>query len=195
MKTKLSPRGWAGAGFTLVEVLLAAFLIAIALGSIMAMNTQAIRTLRLTHGIAASSQMLQERIEMIRARPWPEVASAAALAILMGTATPSEREVPDPALVETMTVSAPEASAAGPADSSGAFSVTRTLGQAQVIVAGDLTTSPTLIFQSSLTWNDIQGTHRRLLRSVVCRAALTRSGVFGSGLGQAGLTTSAPSAP
>jgi hypothetical protein len=156
------------------------------------LNTQAIRTLRLTHEVAASSQVLQERIEMIRARPWPEVASAAALAILMQTATPSEAEVADPNLVETMTVTAPANSAAGPADPALSFSVTRTRGRAQIGVDGDLTKQPTLLFESSVSWTDLNRTRTRILRTIVCRAALTRSGVFGSGLGLPAPTNPSP---
>src|SRR6266478_5478474 len=81
--------------FTIMEVLVATLLISIAMGSIMAMNSKAIHTLRATLQTAASSQVLQQRIEMIRARPWPEFASAPAMAVLMNMPTESEKELTD----------------------------------------------------------------------------------------------------
>ena len=55
-------------GVTIVEVLLASVLIFIGLGSIFEMNTHSIELLRATHLTAASTQMLQERVETMRSK-------------------------------------------------------------------------------------------------------------------------------
>src|SRR5688500_426105 len=106
-----SPEGTAEA-FTIIEVLVAALLIAISMSTIMSINSHAIHTLRATHQAAASSQVLQQRIEMIRAKPWPEVSSAPALALIMGVPTESEKELSDSRMVEYLKVTVPETSAA-----------------------------------------------------------------------------------
>lgn len=179
--------------FTILEVLAAAALIAIAMGSIMAINTHAVHTLRATRQAAASSQVLQQRVEMIRARPWPEVSSSDALTRIMSTATESEKELTDAHMTETLKVIVPEASIDGPTASATAFSVRRQNGAASADQALDLGTQPTLLFEGTLTWRDVHGVHARTLRTMICRAGLTRSGIFGSPLGRAG--GSAPPLP
>ncbi len=173
-------------GFTILEVLVAALLIATAMGSIMALNAQAIHTLRATHQAAASSQVLQQRVEMMRARPWAEIASAPALVLLMSNPTESEKELSDARMVEYIKVSVAQASAAGPVESSQTFTVTRQNGRATTSSTRDFTGEHTLLLESALTWRDVHGPHRRILRTIICRAGLTRAGIFGSGLGRAG---------
>src|SRR5687768_11078563 len=77
-------------GVTMVEVMVATLLVAIAVGDIFAMTAHALHTLRSSRHVAASSRVLQQRIELIRAKPWPEISSARALAILMQNPTESE---------------------------------------------------------------------------------------------------------
>jgi type II secretory pathway pseudopilin PulG len=172
--------------FTILEVLVAALLIAIAMGSILAVNSQAIHTLRATHQTAASSQVLQQRIEMIRARPWPEVSSAPALLLLMGMPTESEQELGDTRVVEYVKATVPNASAMGPIDSAESFTIRREGGVASTASTLDLGAAPSLLFEGAITWRDRRGAHRRVLRTIVCRAGLTRSGLFGSPVGRAG---------
>lgn len=172
--------------FTILEVLAAAALIAIAMGSIMAINTHAVHTLRATRQAAASSQVLQQRVEMIRARPWPEVSSSDALTQIMSIPTESEKELTDAHMTETLKAIVPVASANGPTDSATTFSVRRQDGSAAADHALDLGAQPTLLFEGTLTWRDVHGVHARTLRTMICRAGLTRSGIFGSPLGRAG---------
>src|ERR1700679_437848 len=100
------------AGVTIVEVLLSSVLIFIGLGSIFEMNTHSIELLRATHLTAASTQMMQERVETIRGKAWPEISNSTALAILMQTPAQSESEMSAPALTETITMSVPQTASA-----------------------------------------------------------------------------------
>jgi hypothetical protein len=179
--------------FTILEVLAAAALIALAMGSIMAINTHAVHTLRATRQAAASSQVLQQRVEMIRAKPWPQVSSSTALTQLMSAPTESEKELTDAHMTETLKVIVPVASANGPTASATSFSVRRQDGVASPDRDLDLGAQPTLLFEGTLTWRDVHGVHARTLRTMICRAGLTRSGIFGSPLGRAG--GSAPPLP
>ncbi len=171
-------------GFTIVEVLVSALLIGIGFGSILATDVRSIRTLRCTRQAAAGSQMLQQRIEAIRAAPWPQISNSESLAQLMRVATESEVEVADSALTEYLQVTVPN-----PALARGAvprsFSILRQGGFARVEQSGDFSGERTLMFESRITWRDVQGAHERHLRTIVCRAGLTRSGIFGSALGRA----------
>ncbi|MEI9896175.1 MAG: hypothetical protein WDN28_20495 [Chthoniobacter sp.] len=78
------------------------------MGAIFAMNTQSLQILRSTRLLANGSQILQERMEALRDHPWPEVANAPALAMLLQTPAPSERELGDAHPIETVTVSIPD---------------------------------------------------------------------------------------
>lgn len=170
-------------GFTIIEVMVAAALIGVATGSIIAMNSQAFRTLRASHLAAASSQVLQQRVEMIRARPWAEIASATALARLMSTPTESEPELSSARVQEAFRMSIPS----DPPNTSagtGTFSVRRAGSVATIEESGDLSAQPTLLVEGTLTWRDGVTVRQRVLRTIVCRAGLTRSGIFGSGLGR-----------
>src|SRR5277367_6728658 len=95
-------------GVTIVEVMASALLIFIGLGAIFAMNTQSLEILRSTRLLANGSQVLQERMESMRSRPWPEVANAQSLSNLFAIAAPSEQELGNAELVESVVVSIPE---------------------------------------------------------------------------------------
>jgi Tfp pilus assembly protein PilV len=180
-------------GFTMVEVLLSAILISITMGSILSMNVRSIHALRASRDASASSQMLQQRIESLRKRGWTEVSSSAGLARLMATATQSEPELSDSNVVETVKVSAPEATSAGPVAAANSFSVRRSHRTVVVEESGDLSQEATLFFEATIVYRDRTGVHRRSLRNIVCRAGLTRFGLYGSVLGRPG--SSAPPAP
>ena len=182
--TKRSRPAASQAAFTILEVMVAALLIALATGSIMAMNAKAIQTLHATGQAAASSQILQQRIEMIRSKPWPEISNSTALAGLMQTATESEKELADTGFRELMKVSVPSTASGEISAGSQSFTIRRERGRARIDEAGDLGAEPVLLLESSLTWRDYHGPHERRLRTVICRAGLTRSGVFGSALGR-----------
>ena len=173
------------AGFTILEVLVSALLIALAVGSIMGMHTQSMHVLHNSHLAAASSQVLQERVEMLRSKPWPDIASTVALTDLMGTATESETELAEANLTETLKVSLPADTADRAAASANSFTMTRHGG---VVTPGsdyDFSQNPTLLLEGTATWRDDAGVHTRSLRTVICRDGLTRAGVFGSALGRA----------
>src|SRR4051812_27284932 len=114
MQLRLTSPPTSEAGFTIIELLVSAVLIALAVGSIMSMNTQSMHTLSDSHLAAAGSQVLQQRVEMMRALAWPDITNNAALADLMATATESEREMAQANLTEKMTVTVP-ADTTGPA--------------------------------------------------------------------------------
>ena len=171
-------------GFTLVEVLVSALLISIGLGSILAINTKTIHTLRATRQAAVASQVLQQRVEALRDRPWPQIASSEALAQVMSTATESERELASGQIDEVLSIHSIVPSASGPTQGTDLFSVRRKDGEVTVEQAGDLAKEQSLLIMSSVTWRDPSGAHTRNLRTVICRAGLTRSGIFGSGLGR-----------
>lgn len=173
-------------GFTMVEVMFATLMIGLSIGSIMAINTLSIHTLEASREAAATSQVLQERLEMIRDRSWTEVANGTAMAALMRTATESERELTDSNFSETMKVTVPVHGPNGPTESARFFSVRRTGGTTAVEQAGDFSTEPTLFFEGTATWRTSSGVHQRKLRCIICRNGLTRSGIVGSVLGRPG---------
>lgn len=185
MQTRATSHLSADAGFTIIELLVSAVLIALAVGSIMSMNTQSMHTLRDSRLAAAGSQVLQQRVEMLRALAWPEIASTTALADLMATATESEREMAEANLTEKMTVTVP-ADSTGPAvNGPDSFSIVRRQGVVTCGAPGDFTTQPTLLFEGAVSWTDSTGAHARTLRTVIGRNGLTRAGIFGSSLGRA----------
>jgi len=89
-------------------------------------------------------------------------------------------------------VCVPQINAAGTLEEGASFSVWRQHGTAYIESRGDFGNEPTLLFASYVTWCDRDGRHLRYLRTLVCRAGLTRSGVFGSSLGNPGVGFSSP---
>lgn len=172
------------AGVTIVEVLIAAVMIFIGLGSIFEMNTQSIQLLRATHLTAASTQMLQERVEVLRSKPWPEVSNSDALAILMQTPAPSEKELVAPNLTETMSVSAPQIVNGQIAANAPVFQVRRQNGAVKILQSGDLGMQSLLLADILITWGATQNPQERKLRVILSRTGLTRSGIFGSVFGR-----------
>ncbi len=161
-------------------------LIVVSMGSILVMNMRASRILRNSREVAATSQILQQRIEMARDQPWAAVASAKALAVLMQTPTDSAAEISDPQFSEQMRVTVPKPTAAGLVETARSFSVVRTRGRVTIEHADDLTAEPTLLFQGTVIWRDPTGPHQRVLRTVICRFGLTHSGIVGTVIGRPG---------
>ncbi len=159
-------------------------LICLAMGSILMMSMRASKLLRASREVAAASQMLQQRIEMIRERKWSEVSGSKALAVLMQTPTDSEAEMSGTRLTERMKVTVPQASANGLAETDQFFSVSRSAGKVVSEGSGDFGTEPTLLFEGTATWSDSSGVHQRVLRTVICRFGLTRSGIVGTLVGR-----------
>lgn len=159
-------------------------LITVSMGSILAMNVRAAKILRASREVTATSQMLQQRIEMVRDRSWSEVAGSQALAALMGTPTDSEAEMSGTNLTERMKVTVPKATAEGLQETDRSFSVSRSEKRVAVEQSGDFGTEPTLLFEGTATWRDSAGVRQRVLRTVVCRFGLTRSGIVGTVVGR-----------
>lgn len=67
--------------------MISTLLVCVGIGSIMAMNSRSFHTLRATRQTAAASQILQERVESMREKPWAEIASSDALVRLMNRPT------------------------------------------------------------------------------------------------------------
>ena len=174
------------AAFGLIEVLIAALLITSAMATILAIYLRSARMLRTSRVAAASSQVLQQRLESVRDRPWAKVTSSQAIAALMQSPTNSEGELAAQDVVETLKVIAPLAKPGGLIESERYFLVRRAAGVVTVDVVGDFRTEPTLLFESSITWLDDNRPQSRHLRTVVCRNGLTRSGIVGTILGRPG---------
>lgn len=174
-----------------MEVMVSALLITAGLGSVLAINAKTVHTLRATRQAAVASQVLQQRVEMLRDKPWPQIANAAALGNTMRVATESESELAGGKIDEVLNISAVTQSDAGPTSASRSFQVRRKDGAVQVEQDGDLGSEPSLLISSSITWKDPSGVHQRNLCTIICRAGLTRSGIFGSGLGRP-TTSTAP---
>jgi len=174
------------AAFTVVEVLVAAALISLGMCGVLTISAKSTQILRAAQIAAASSLILQQRIETIRGRPWPEISNENALRDLLRTPMESEKEIPDPDLIEYVKVLVPTTNAAGQIVEGASFAVWRQHGTAYIESPGDFGNEPTLLFASYVTWTDKDGRHLRNLRTLVCRAGLTRSGVFGSSLGNPG---------
>ena len=63
-------------GSTLIEVVIAAGLIGIFLGSLFAMNSSSMETIKLSRQTAAASQVLQQRVESLRIANWHQITDA-----------------------------------------------------------------------------------------------------------------------
>ncbi len=166
----------------MVEVLISALLIFLALGGIMSMNVRSIHLLRTTHQATATSQMLQQRIENLRSKTWPEISNGAALARLISVPPESEREIADVDFVESLTVSVPDTM--GQEQTSGPkLRLNRQHGHVQLLEDGDLGAERTLLVSISLQWNDATRAQNRFLKTIVCRTGLTQTGIGGGVLG------------
>lgn len=179
-------------GVTIIEVLVASMLIIMGLGGIFAINTRCLHLLRATRHVAASSQMLQQRMETLRAKPWPEVSNSTALAQLLRTPTESEKELADAGVVEAITVTVPPSVDGTDLRTMPSFTVLRQRGNTQIPKPGDFASEPLLLVEIVLTWRGIQKDQQRRQRTMICRTGLTRSGIFGSPFGRPGLATPAP---
>ncbi len=170
-------------GVTIIEVLASALLIFLGLGAIFALNTQSLQILRRTRLTANGSQMVQQRIEALRTRPWPEITNAQALARVMETPVESERDIIDADPTETITISVPETPDGRKAED-GLFEVQRRRGVVKVVRTGDLGVEPLLLVEATVTWQERSKKQERKVRTIIGRSGLTRSGIFGSAFGR-----------
>jgi hypothetical protein len=179
-------------GVTIIEVLASALLIFLGLGAIFAMNTQSLEILRSTRLLASGSQVLQERMETLRNLPWPEVANSQALAQIYATPAPSQADLANASLVESVVVTVPSTPGA-PNPPSNSFSLRRKNGTVHILQSADLTGQPLLLVDMILTWQERTNTKQRELRTIIYQNGLTRSGIFGSAFGRPAVT--APNTP
>ena len=63
-------------GFTLIEAMMAAAISALFLGSLFAINTSSMQTIKMARESAAASQVLQQRIESMRIANWHQITDA-----------------------------------------------------------------------------------------------------------------------
>ena len=178
---------------TIIEVLVAALLIIMGLGGIFAINTRCLHLLRSTRQVTASSQMLQQRMEMLRSKSWSEISNADALAGVMRTPTESEAEMADAGVVEMVIVSIPPTVDAVKQERVRSFTVVRRSGRGFALERDDLGAEPLLLVEIVLTWRGVQKDQQRRTRTMICRTGLTRSGIFGSPFGRPGLALSSKS--
>src|SRR3954447_20278670 len=68
--------GYSLSGSTLVEAMMAAGICAIFLGSLFAMNTSSMSTIKMAREAAAASQVLQQRVESMRIANWHQITDA-----------------------------------------------------------------------------------------------------------------------
>jgi type II secretory pathway pseudopilin PulG len=91
------------AGSTLIEVIMAAGLVAIFLGSLFTMNTSSMETIKMARQSAAASQVLQQRVESLRIANWHGITDADWLAHnLLNTGAPGGDGLKN--LAETLTI-------------------------------------------------------------------------------------------
>ena len=168
----------------MVEVMVAVVLVALGLGNIFAITTQSLHALRTTRQVGGASRVLQQRVEMIRGKAWPEIANATALAALMQVPAESEKELADADLVETVVVSVPPLPGSSTPSTTASFTVERRAGDGAILANADLGDEQVLVVEVTAGWRNLRGPQQRQLRTLICRSGLTRSGVFGSALGK-----------
>lgn len=128
--------------------------------------------------------MLQQRIELLRSRSWTEIATGPGLVRVMAAATDSEKELLPHDARETLAVSPVLPSEVGPTAGPQPLKVTRQQQSAKLEFESDLTAEPMLMFTATVSWVDPRGPRERSIRSIICRAGLTRNGIVGSRLGR-----------
>src|SRR3954464_3567674 len=65
--------GYSLSGSTLVEAMMAAGISALFLGSLFAMNTKSMSTIKMAREAASASQVLQQRVESMRIANWHQI--------------------------------------------------------------------------------------------------------------------------
>jgi uncharacterized protein (TIGR02598 family) len=91
-------------GFTLVEAMMAAGVAALFLGSLFAINTASMGTIKMARESAAASQVLQQRVESMRIANWHQITDANWIqANLLNADAPGSDDLKAPS--ETLTIS------------------------------------------------------------------------------------------
>lgn len=174
----LSHRG----GFTLIEVLVGTALIILVLVGIYTMQAQGMQLLRTTRNVGSVSQMMQQRVEQMRANPYATVTSSTGLTSLMtGTVggTNAERElIGVRSLTEAITVFPYYRPTVTPPPTLQSFTITRTNGVvAGPGVATSLAAQPQVKAHLRIFWEDRSGSHAREFTSVISNGGLSAAGI------------------
>ena len=91
-------------GSTLIEAMMAAGVAALFLGSLFAMNTSSMSTIKMAREAAAASQVLQQRVESMRIANWHQITDANWIRNnLLNSAAPGTTDLKS--VSETLTVS------------------------------------------------------------------------------------------
>jgi Tfp pilus assembly protein PilV len=94
-----SPRS----GFTLIEAMMAAGIAALFLGSLFAINTSSMSTIKMAREAACASQVLQQRVESMRIANWHQITDANWVQTnLLNTAAPGATDLKS--VTETLTI-------------------------------------------------------------------------------------------
>ena len=93
-------------GFTFVEVMGAAMLVAVFLSGAFYANSRGLNMLRSSRETAIASKILQERMEELRGMTWTDVTDSSSLKSNYATATDSAAGLAPNILTETLTVTA-----------------------------------------------------------------------------------------
>src|SRR3954447_5227186 len=96
--------GYSLSGSTLVEAMMAAGISALFLGSLFAMNTKSMSTIKMAREAASASQVLQQRVESMRIANWHQITDADWIkANLLNTSASGTEDLRS--VIETLTVS------------------------------------------------------------------------------------------
>ncbi len=172
-------------GVTILEVLASVSLILLGLSAIFGMNAQSLQVLRRAQQIGAATQVLQERIETLRTTPWPQISRGATLASLWSRPTEGAADLADASPTEILTIE-PSPSPGVPAPAASRISLERRNGKVSLLQNADLNAEVLLLVELKIQWREQQSTRERILRTIIGRDGLTRSGVFGSAFGRTG---------
>lgn len=163
--------------------MVSAVVIFVGLGSIFSLNTQSLQILRKTRQYSTASQVLLERVEMMRSQPWPQISRGQSLALLFQTAASSGRDLADAQPLEDILVSVPPTPGA-PAAQTAIMEVRRVNGTASVIQDADFSAEPLLLVDVSISWRNSGKIDQRSVRTIIAHNGLTRAGICGSILGR-----------
>ena len=96
---------------------------------------------------------------------------------------PSQAELGDATVTENVVVSIP-VTPGNPKPDNSSFTLRRVNGTVNVVQSADLTAQPLLLVDLTVTWQERGQTKQRELKTIIGRAGLTRSGIFGSAFGR-----------
>jgi hypothetical protein len=162
--------------------MVAAGLIVLVLVGIYTMQAQAMQLLRGSRNASSVSQMMQQRVEQLRATPYATAASSAGvLALMQGAAggTQAERELVGARnLTESITIFPFYRPTVTPPPTTQSFTITRTNNVATGPgTATTLAGEPQVKISLRVLWDDRSGSHRREFTTVLSNGGLSAAGI------------------